>query len=231
MESLGQIDFSKLLPIFPLPNCVLLPGAIQPLHIFEPRYREMLTDTLADQGIITMAVLEPGYEAKYYTHVARIRGTVCVGTIIRHERLEDGRFNILLQGLVRARVVREDRERSYRRGVLQPLLPPEADDGRAIRQRLRRAMEMPLLSAFSQQAHWNKLLNAAHLNTSDVVDSLASVVACNVECAVRFLDETSVARRAEMLIEELSHLACRATAVPASACNPTRPWPRGQVTN
>ena len=54
------------LPIFPLPNCVLLPGGLLPLHVFEPRYRELTRDCLATHHLMGVARLRPGYEQTYY---------------------------------------------------------------------------------------------------------------------------------------------------------------------
>ena len=54
------------LPIFPLPNCVLLPGGLLPLHVFEPRYRELTRDCLSGTQLMAIARLRPGYEQTYY---------------------------------------------------------------------------------------------------------------------------------------------------------------------
>ena len=56
-------DFSGLAPIFPLPNVVLFPNALLPLHIFEPRYRQMTADALEGERLIAMALLRPGWES------------------------------------------------------------------------------------------------------------------------------------------------------------------------
>src|SRR3954471_21363862 len=92
--------------LFPLPNLVLFPGAMQPLHIFEPRYRQMTVDALAGDRLIGMALPRPGWENDYVGKPA-IHPVVCVGRILAEQRLADGRFNILLRGLRRARVVEE----------------------------------------------------------------------------------------------------------------------------
>src|SRR5262249_33363847 len=151
-SGLPDIDYSQQIPIFPLPNCVLLPRAILPLHLFEPRYREMAADIVDDHRLVAMALLKPGYEAKYYTHVAAIHPVLCVGRIVRYERLDDGRYNLLLQGVCRAKVRREDKECSYRRGWLVPIptvngLAPE--DARRIRASFADALNPATLSAVS----------------------------------------------------------------------------------
>src|SRR5436189_3804570 len=93
-------------PLFPLPSVVLFPRAVLPLHIFEDRYRAMTADTLDGDGLIAMALLKSGWEKHYYGR-PEIEPVVCVGRIISHEKLADGKYNFLLEGLLRARIVRE----------------------------------------------------------------------------------------------------------------------------
>lgn len=118
--SMGPLD--RLIPVFPLPNCVLLPGAAQCLHIFEPRYRQMVADELDrvdGRQLVALALLRPGYESMYCTHSAPIHPSVCIGELIKHQQLVDGRYNILLLGVHRATIVKEQADRPYRRGRLQ----------------------------------------------------------------------------------------------------------------
>src|SRR3954451_1252177 len=90
-----------VVPLFPLPNVVLFPRAVLPLHIFEERYRAMIADALNGQRQIAMALLKPGWERDYYSR-PEIEPIVCVGQILTHEQLGDGNYNLLLQGSVRA---------------------------------------------------------------------------------------------------------------------------------
>src|SRR5438552_18936945 len=104
---------SDLLPIFPLPNVVLFPNVFLPLRIFEPRYREMVGDALDSDRLIGMVLLKPGWEPDYQGR-PDVYGVGCSGVITHDERLTDGRFNIVLRGLDRFRVVAEEPGRSYR---------------------------------------------------------------------------------------------------------------------
>jgi uncharacterized protein len=108
------------IPLFPLPNAVLFPGVYLPLHIFEPRYRQMVRDALDDDRIIGMTLLKPGFEAEYEGRPP-IYTIGCAGLITHAEPLPDGRFNIVLQGLERFRVLDEDHSRPYRLGRIEPL--------------------------------------------------------------------------------------------------------------
>jgi ATP-dependent Lon protease len=93
------------LPLFPLPQAVLLPGALMPLHVFEQRYRKMVRDALeGHRAIVVVNIPDPGLaDAAGMPKIARVAG---VGTIVDHTELPSGRFNILLRG--RARVSLEE---------------------------------------------------------------------------------------------------------------------------
>src|SRR3954465_8007381 len=90
-------DFGGTARLFPLPNLVLFPSVVQPLHVFEPRYRQLMVDALAEDRLIAMALLQPGWEDDYHKRPPIYPG-VCIGRIFKEEKLEDGRFNLLLQG-------------------------------------------------------------------------------------------------------------------------------------
>src|SRR5262245_10566303 len=117
------------IPIFPLPSVVLFPNVFLPLHIFEPRYRQMVSDALAGDRMIGMVLLQPGYEDEYERAPA-IYEVGCAGLITHVERLADGRFNIVLRGLQRFRVVGEESPSSsvlYRRALIMPLTEAEPE--------------------------------------------------------------------------------------------------------
>ena len=103
------------LPIFPLPNVQLFPHALLPLHVFEPRYRDLVRDAMGGERLIAVASFEPGYEANYHGRPA-VRPIIGVGAVVGHEALgDDGRADIVLLGLTRARIERElPPDRAYR---------------------------------------------------------------------------------------------------------------------
>jgi uncharacterized protein len=98
------------IPIFPLPNVVLFPAALLPLHIFEPRYRAMVNDALDGERLVGMVMLCPGWETKY-EGAPPVYPVGCAGFITHAERLPDGRYNIVLRGLEKFRIVHERRAR------------------------------------------------------------------------------------------------------------------------
>ncbi len=100
-------------PVFPLPDAVLFPGAVMPLHVFEPRYRAMLRDALASNKLIVMAMLgDPSItDASGQPLFAGVAG---VGLITEHHRMSDGRSNLLLRGVARVRLTEIPSQKPYR---------------------------------------------------------------------------------------------------------------------
>src|SRR5262245_38736192 len=109
------------IPIFPLPNVVLFPGVFLPLHIFEPRYRQMVADALDADRIIGMVLLRPGWESDYEGRPP-IFETGCAGLISHIERLADGRYNLILKGFEKFRVRGEDVSRPYRLASIESIV-------------------------------------------------------------------------------------------------------------
>jgi ATP-dependent Lon protease len=130
-----------------LPNLVLFPHVVQPLHIFEPRYCEMLADSLANDRLIAMALLQPGWEMQYQKKPP-IGSVVCIGKVLTHTPTADNRHNILLAGLRRGRILREIEcgERSYRQAEVEVL----ADTYPAECAEVRAKSQDALLEMFSQ---------------------------------------------------------------------------------
>ncbi|MBK5260428.1 MAG: LON peptidase substrate-binding domain-containing protein [Thermoanaerobaculia bacterium] len=111
MSALPEGEF--LLPLFPLPNLVFFPKTRLPLHVFEPRYRLMIADALEREKRIGIILLRPGWERDYFGAPEIYRcGTV--GTIEQVVPLDDGRYNLLIHGDVRFRVVDEVSSAPYR---------------------------------------------------------------------------------------------------------------------
>lgn len=110
---------SRKIPLFPLPGVVLLPGTILPLHIFEPRYRAMVADALDGDRTIGMAMMRPGWEES--AHSPPIFPVGGAGRIVEAEQLTDGRYNIVLAGEFRYRVVEESPPAPYRVARVEPL--------------------------------------------------------------------------------------------------------------
>jgi Lon protease-like protein len=137
-------ELPSLIPIFPLPNVVLFPQVMLPLHIFEPRYRKMVRDTESQSPpLIGMALLRGNWQEQYEGN-PEIFSIGCAGEMVRVAPLPDGRFNILLQGLRRYHIREEIFTAGYRQARVEwdPPLKEELDTGR--RQGLRQLLDQYL---------------------------------------------------------------------------------------
>ncbi len=133
----GDAAEEFLLPIFPLPNLVFFPNTRLPLHIFEPRYRQMVADVLQTDQRIGIVLLRPGWEADYYGNPA-VHPCGTVGLIEQSLALEDGRYNVLLHGQNRFRILQEVSSAPYRiaRVIRQSEILPEPPEAQVQRERL-----------------------------------------------------------------------------------------------
>ena len=192
---------SDLLPLFPLPNVVLFPNVFLPLHIFEPRYREMIADALASDRLIGMVLLKPRRAGDSYG-CPPVYPIGCSGVITHVERLADGRYNIVLRGLQRFRILREDHARRYRRAVVEPLmesgLGPEDRD--AIRSQ-RAKLEALLAPAVERTGADPR--TAAALADEDLVNALAQYLDLEPLEKQALLEHNGLRTRAESLVELL----------------------------
>jgi uncharacterized protein len=122
----GADSLPQTIPIFPLDDVFVFPNILLPLNIFEPRYREMVADALKGDRVIGMIQLRPGYEPNYEGRPP-VFAIGCAGVITQVDQLPDGRYTILLRGLVKFRIVSEDQSRSYRLARVEAL-PEEPND-------------------------------------------------------------------------------------------------------
>ncbi len=203
-----DVAFDRPVPLFPLPNVVLFPGTTQSLQVFEPRYRELVSDTLSQAGLIAMALLEDDYIEHYHTNHAAIHPIVCVGHIREHVQLPDGRYFLNLEGICRARILSEDRDGPYRLALLEQL--PETggtidpDGAIALRCALEEVLQAPSFDLLDGMDALRSLLRP-DVPIGRAVDVLAFklVPADEVETKQRILEELDVVRRGRILLEEI----------------------------
>lgn len=198
------IDFAKPIPLFPLPTCALLPHATVPLHVFEPRYRKMTREALDSRGLIAMAVFKGDQWQQEYENNPPIRDHVCVGYIVQHQKLEDGRYNILLQGVCRAKVVREVEHESYRLAVLEPTeteQPMEIDlsEQRECIEALLNRPRMKQLAAVGAVHQWL----SREVPTAAMIDLAILTLCSDIEQRYAMLAEPDVEARAAWLEQHL----------------------------
>ncbi|MEE9404505.1 MAG: LON peptidase substrate-binding domain-containing protein [Algisphaera sp.] len=195
------VNFNRPIPLFPLPACVLLPHATVPLHVFEERYRAMVRHALDASGLIAMAV----YDTQAHDGHS-LRPIVCMGYLIQHERLDDGRYHILLHGICRATLVEEQdvHPDGYRMAMLSPFAVDEIvpdDESQAltnVRERIRELLKDPALSKLGPVTEVDGWLED-RLPTAALIDLVTLAVSPDPESRYACLAEEDPRRRGESL--------------------------------
>ncbi len=204
------------IPIFPLPDAVLFPHTLLPLHVFEPRYRQMVQDVLSGDRRIAMALLKPGWERDYSGRppVYPIAGA---GEIIQHEELSDGRFNILLRGTMRIAILAElPPDKPYRLVRARPLPDRYLEkDPQALLDRVERlkVFYMRILAEVQKgQTDLAKIFGGVK-DPGIILDRIAGAAIPEAEVRQRVMDAVEVATRFQIvqdhLIAVLGHLSDR----------------------
>jgi Lon protease-like protein len=205
-DDLTSLDgFGGTVRLFPLPNLVLYPFVVQPLHVFEPRYRQLMADALADDRLMALALLRPGWEAEYHQRPP-IFPAVCIGRIFKEERLEDGRYNLLLHGVARARVIEEfpanKPYRSARVEVLADIAVSSNEVEKALREELGRRMAGWFAAQPAAREQLQKLLHSG-LALGTLCDVFAFALPLDLEIKQQLLEEPGIERRASHLLARL----------------------------
>ena len=199
-------DFDGHVRLFPLPNLVVFPHSMQPLHIFEPRYCEMLAESLDGDRLIAMATLVDGASGSA-DQPAPIAPNVCIGKIISHAEVEDDRHNILLVGTKRARVIRElDAGRSFRIAQVEvdsDVYPPTGAEARlALKGKLLKAFGAIIPPSANVQQNLHELM-AGQMGLGPITDIISYTLPFDVDDKLGLLGQPDVDRRASQLIELL----------------------------
>src|SRR5262245_19153882 len=190
---------SELLPIFPLPNVVLFPNVFLPLHIFEPRYREMVADALSGDHMIGMVLLRPGWEGDYEGRPP-VYPIGCAGVITHAERLPDGRFNIVLRGIQKFRILQEEERQLYRLAQVEPVPEPAAETFRVEMRDERRRLEALLVP--QPEAHTDPKVPSS-MADEDLVNALAQYLEFEPVEKQALLERDGLLDRCRSLIELL----------------------------
>jgi len=193
------------LKVFPLPAAVLLPGMAMGLHVFEPRYRALTRNALEGDGVLAIPMLAPGWEPNYHGRppMTLVAGA---GVIERNERLADGRYNLLVRGVARVRIVKEHFQvRPYRevRAELAPDVPtrdPFASDT------LRRLL-LEVCQGLSRDAASLVAREAAQARgVGPLCDVIAAALFEEAGTLQAVLETLDVQRRVDLLVGELGQL-------------------------
>jgi Lon protease-like protein len=185
---------NRRLAIFPLGGAVLFPRMHLPLHIFEPRYRAMISEAMArDQRIGMIQPSGPGEPAPLYT-------IGCMGRIAEIEALEDGRFNIILAGETRFRIARELDVATLFRQVEAELIEDDPDEP-FLAPSERAALELEartFADALGYEVEWDAV---ATLDDETLVHAIAQIAPFDIASKQALLEADNLPERSELTIQ------------------------------
>ena len=198
----NSTEWENLVPLFPLPSTVFYPNTLLPLHIFESRYRQMITRALEGDSQIGMVLLRPGWENDYYGHPA-IVSIGCMGKIEKHSKLPEGKYNILLCGLHRFRILKEVRGKVYRRAQVELLQEINDCDLSSKTSPIKNHVIEHLKQYLGNIPEGKKVGQDLNLETCTTLASLIDRIAYSFDLSIEekqvFLEEQDVAKRADIL--------------------------------
>jgi hypothetical protein len=188
----------RAIPIFPLPNVVLFPNVFLPLHVFEPRYREMVEEALEGDRLIGMTLLRPGWEDAYEGRPP-VFDVGCAGVITHADRLPDGRLNIVLRGLAKFRITGEQTGRSFRIADVDSLPEIVSAQDRAVLRADRERLEALLVTTLER--HENRFPTS--MPDEDLVNALCQYLPFEPIERQALLEQAGVQARCRALLDLL----------------------------
>jgi len=198
-----QLQTGITIPVFPLPTTVFYPGTPLPLHIFEPRYREMTADALEGKRTIGMVLLKPNWEEDYFDK-PQIFSAGCVGDIQKVIKHPDGKYNFTLMGLRRFRIIKEEEGKPYRQAKIELLEEKNEQDifedrPNECREKLIENFRkfiglIPEGNSKKKEPDWK-----LGTKLSEFVDRFAYQLDLSLEQKQSFLEEQDVLKRADFL--------------------------------
>ncbi len=210
-------QFSGTARLFPLPNLVLFPHVMQPLHVFEPRYRELVEDALAGDQLLALSLLAPGWE-KDYEGRPPIYPTACLSMIAKHTKLDDGRYNLLLVGVRRIQITHElPPTKPFRVAaavIAEDHFPKELGPARPALQRRLIDRFRSLLPQVPEAREQLEQLLREEVPLGILTDIMAYTLDLDVAVKIKLLAESNVDRRAETLVDLLSQASATRSKFP-----------------
>jgi uncharacterized protein len=206
LPELEDRDLAEL-PIFPLPSATLVPGAALPLHVFEPRYRELVQHVLGRRKLMAVARLKPGFEATYEGRPPVF--DVCgVGMIESYNQRPDGRFDLTLRGLARVRIIEElPPLRAFRSVRAARLIEPPVEPALLAAWQLKlRELWTRLAPHLPEPARDLRLLTRDAEGASAYTDRLAAALVADPDASHELLSEADPGERLRLLTARVQEL-------------------------
>ena len=181
------------LSIFPLPGAILYPGLQLPLHVFEPRYRALVTDSLARDRRIAMIQPQGSFEGAPLFQVG------CVGHIGQVEALDDGRFNLVLEGVARFRLLREiDAATAFRQVEAELIVEPKDEPLSAIERAGFEREARRFANAQNYRVEWESV---ARLDDVSLINGVSQIAPFDAAAKQALLEADGIGARCELLVQ------------------------------
>ena len=192
---------TRRLSIFPLPGAILFPGLQLPLHIFEPRYRELVGSALAKDRLIGMVQPQRSGEGSPLYAIG------CLGQIGEVEAMEDGRYNIVLEGRQRFRILRELDATTAFRQVEAELIDEPMDEALASVERAGFEFEAKRFAAMQgYQVDWDSV---ERLDDETLINGVAQIAPFDSAAKQALLEAETLSQRCELMIQLMQFFALR----------------------
>lgn len=188
-------------PLFPLPDTAFFPHTLLPLHVFEPRYKAMITDVLESDRMIGIVQLRPGWDDDYFGSppIYKVFG---LGRIIESERWDDGRYDVLVAGQYRAQLVQEIEREIYREAEVE-LIPDQIPSESAGEVQEIHELLLDIFKKLSSSLPADVKIytgeDADELSPGMLTDIMASLLVNDPYDRQSLLAEPNVARRQQLL--------------------------------
>lgn len=199
---------STVVPLFPLPNVVLFPGVFLPLHVFETRYRTMVRDVLAGDRMIGIALSKSGWQQDADGKPA-IYPVGCTGLITHVEQTDDGRYNLVLRGMEKFRILGEREGRPYRVAQVEYLTEQMSPSDHDLVRQQREQLEHLLASTDTPDVPFPDTLS-----DEEVVNALSQYLELEPIERQALLERRGVAARCAALIDLLEMKSMKERAAP-----------------
>ena len=199
------------LKVFPLPSLVLFPGTACPLHIFEPRYRDLVKDALASDQVFALAQV-PRAALGDLPRAPPLKPVMSAGVISLHQALPDGRYNLVLTGVCRARMIAEHPMDKLYREVQAEMLP-DPEQSCEMEHALRRAV-VELATRLPERASAPFVKVASRAKGGGLADVVAATLVNDIVRRIELLDELDIQKRLHDVLNDVSQLLGRLDATP-----------------
>lgn len=206
LPSNTDIDLAcAAMPLFPLPGVAFFPHTLLPLHVFEPRYRDLVHDVLAGDRMVAVPQLAPGWERDYKGRPGLL--PVCgMGLVVRHQQLPDGRWNIILLGLRRVEILGEPpTDTTYRVAKVRVRPDLNGEQSPVAAMRLRTVVAQALAGRVEREGDLARLL-APERPPDELADTVAHMIIREPEARQAYLEEDDLLARIDVVVAALLDL-------------------------